>query len=132
MEGTKTYGTFWKKGEKKKFIFSKSKKSSKDVKAYLIFTKKGEMEEDFNWLCISRHYHKFSNTSVKSFGCLIGTSFELLVVVCLLDQVLDGDGELCVGERVCFWVRLYAKKVSYKNERDKGGIIIIKYFFLRI
>lgn len=48
------------------------------------------MKDDFKRISISSNDYEFSDSSVESFGCLVGPLFDLFEGSTLRDEVIDG------------------------------------------
>ena len=53
----------------------------------LVLAKEGQVQYDLKWLGVSGEHDKVSNTSVQSFGGLIGSLFEQLEILGLVQQI---------------------------------------------
>lgn len=67
--------------------------ANEDVWHVLVFAQQWQMQQDLQRLCVSCHDDELRQSTVESFGGLVGTASQLLVVHSLLDQRHDLGGE---------------------------------------
>lgn len=63
----------------------------------LVLAEKRQVQDDFKWLRVGCQYHQISDAAIKSLRCFIGSLFQLLHGLRLVDQAQDCLAHLVVG-----------------------------------
>jgi hypothetical protein len=81
------------------------------------------MEQNFQRLSVGSHDDELRAVAVQGLSCLVRTLLQLLVVLGLGDNVLDGLSQLRVSERVSLRVRALGlqRLVSIHQTQDGRG-----------
>ena len=79
------------------------------------------MEEDLDGLGVGGHNDEIADAAIECLGGLVGTLLELLVVVGLLHQIQDRDGQLRVSQGIGLGVDLSHDAGASRTDHGPGG-----------
>lgn len=76
--------------------------ANEDVRNVLVFAQQRQMHQNFQWLSVGCQNDKFRQAAIQSFGRLVSSASQLLVVHSLLNERHNLGGEICIREWISF------------------------------